>query len=246
MRACHPPPPVGSQAAGLTSPHSVFLPVFLSLDSFLSSETLLAVSPGSWPLRPDPPSSSRAFGSRGHPQWLQSERLPACQVTTYICHLTCLLREVDSSSGQETKLQRDEGSFPKLRNLVARSGLEPGSVSLAAHAFIPPSIFLFLWSSGFGVLQSPLRASLKCCFSQAHHHRPSVRALGLGPGVCTLKKLPRLAVCRPHREMPTRAALSALVHPSGDRVPVPQNQCPCCRSWLRSPQDQGTFGGGDI
>lgn len=190
MRACHPPPPVGSQAAGLTSPHSVFLPVFLSLDSFLSSETLLAVSPRSWPLRPDPPSSSRAFGSRGHPQWLQSERLLACQVTTYICHLTCLLREVDSSSGQETKLQRDEGSFPKLRNLVARSGLEPGSVCLGSPCLYSTFHFSFslvLWLRGTS--ESP-ESQFKMLFLPGPPPQAFRQSPGAGPGGLHFEEAP--------------------------------------------------------
>lgn len=174
VRARRLPPPAGSQAAGLTPPHSVFLPVFLSLDSSLSSETLLAASPGSWPLRLVPPSSSRAFVSRGHPQWLQSERLAVCQVTTYICHLTCLLCEVDASSGQETKAQRDKGSFPKLYNLVAKSGLEPGSVCLGSPCFYSTFHFSFslvLWLRGTS--ESP-GSRFKMPFSRAHHRRPAV------------------------------------------------------------------------
>lgn len=152
-----------------------------------------------------------------------------CQLTTYICHLPCHLCEAVAPfyrPGDQGSVKW--GSCPKVYNLVAKAGLEPRSVCLGSSPVLLPHLPLFCFSRFvlLRVLHSRPGVCLKCCFPWAHYHRPAVRAWGLGPGLCTLEKLPRLVVCRPHQETLTRVTLSALVPRSGDGVPLPRALMP--------------------
>lgn len=152
-----------------------------------------------------------------------------CQLTTYICHLLCHLCEAVAPfyrPGYQGSVRW--GLLPKVVQLSGK-GRTRTQVCLPwqfACAFTPLPLFCFCRFVLLRVLHSRPGACLKCCFPWAHYHRPAVRAWGLGPGLCTLEKLPRLVVCRPHQETLTRVTLSALVPRSGDGVPLPRALMP--------------------